>query len=498
VEGFLAPATFDSMNQQSYTFDEYRIGYVDNALVPINASLADIVTNIKNFPILASELDDTGRTQRAVDFVNSKGGGIIKFPLGTYTIGNITCYSNIHFIGEPGAVIKFKDNADGFNIGGCANNRFEGLEFDGSLQVTGSRKMINGTAPSKLRVKNCKLHHGFWGIYVNSVVDGIIEDCEGYNFTQWAFYIEGCDGFKYLNNRSHDNGYDGLKMAGTNTPNPLVNLKDIIVTGNVCWNNGSDGMDIAGNNIENVEVFGNIFHDNTLRGFDLKNVYQGSYIKNVRIYDNICKNNVDSGIGFQVTNVSGCVPSKINIYDNQVEHSVNTTGVGIRIEGFEDTCKVYDNHITNYQYGIRLIDSNKARIYKNILNSPNNGIWVELQNDTVSDSNIVEENEIYTPSGGSHCIYLNNSNVANTMSNTVIRKNKVSTGSGSYRINKINDTGTIMYMNEVGYASAIPTGRATQGEIWWNSNPAASGYIGWVAVTTSGSATFKGFGAISA
>jgi parallel beta-helix repeat protein len=100
VEGILAPATFDAMDQQSYTFDEYRIGYV-------HEQLSDIAYNTKNFPVQVPETDDTSRLQRAIDqaTANNKRLAIT----GNVTTGllNVTC----DLIGLPGHQITLKSGA---------------------------------------------------------------------------------------------------------------------------------------------------------------------------------------------------------------------------------------------------------------------------------------------------------------------------------------------------------------------------------------------------
>jgi hypothetical protein len=107
------------------------------------------------------------------------------------------------------------------------------------------------------------------------------------------------------------------------------------------------------------------------------------------------------------------------------------------------------------------------------------------------DGNRIYENDI---TSDTECMWISNINITNTE----IFKNKNKTNGTTYRILD-QGTGTIMYDNEAGTVNGVaPTGRATKGEIWKNINPAAGGYMGYVATTTSGSATFKGYGAISA
>jgi len=48
-------------------------------------------------------------------------------------------------------------------------------------------------------------------------------------------------------------------------------------------------------------------------------------------------------------------------------------------------------------------------------------------------------------------------------------------------------------------ATAAPTtGTHARGDITWNSEPSASGYVGWVCVTAGTPGTWKGFGVIQA
>lgn len=438
--------------------------------------------------------NDSTSISQAIVAANLSGGGKVFLPRGTYIIGDIdmTGCKNIYITGSPGTVIRIINSTDGFNLTNTDNIVFDGLEIDGTLQTTGTRYMIHGDGVSNSDIKNMVLHDGFHGVFLSNVTNVTVEKCTGFGFDQWPFYVAGCNRFYYLYNISHNNGYDGLKAAGLDTPNPANIMTNMEVIGNICYNNGRDGLDIAGNNLENIIVSDNIFTGNSLYGLECKVVYQGSYSRNIQIINNKLINNSDGGMNYQGHLLGATVTvSNIRIAGNQISSSTNS-GSGIRATGLTQTCEVCENAVNNNQYGIRLVDSDGTDVHHNkVLNSL--CCQIEVQSASTATGNRIHHNDFRTNLTSVTCINVSGASVQSTEVYWNINRN----GGATFRI---TDTGTstIMYMNEGGYATTTPTGRATKGEIWWNNSPDATEYMGWVAVTTGGSPTYKGFGAIQA
>lgn len=438
--------------------------------------------------------DDTAAVQAALDAAHAEGGGTVIFPSGVYRISSVTCYDEIRLKSMGGATLKIAKGAQGLTLDNARRVIIEGFRFDCSLQnspVGAEETCITGTNAQYVLIRDCELFGGVYGIWLHDAKNGCVERCHGHHFAQWPFAVTGCEGFRFDGNVAHDNGNDGLKFAGVNISSPPNLIKDIVVTNNLCYNNARDGLDIAGNNVENVEIYGNIFRDNTLQGIDCKIVYQGQYMRNVVIRDNLllfnqtgqmnCQNNIDT------------VQSSVVVYNNTVNSGaaspVYSYIYGIRIRGQGAGTKVYQNHINGCYFGIRVHDGNDAVISQNTIHAKNTGIFVELQTAVSMDGNCLEENDIHTKD--SFCIHVKNPGTTNT----VVRKNKMKTDANVYRT---ADTGTatVMYGNEIGYASSMPAGRATQGEIVWNTSPLAAGCMGWIASTTAEHAVFKPFSPI--
>jgi hypothetical protein len=474
--------SFNQNKKTSIQIDNQELRTELNAQLAENTKKTPWVA-VNQFPIISPEANDTGRIQRAVDSITN---GIVWFD-GLYTLGNITLKSNISLMATANTILSFVSGSTGFNIDNLTNISFYDFEMDGIQQGAGNVYMIKGNNVTNLVIERCHFKNGKNGVFISNVVNGRIEKCTGHDFTEWAFYVNGCDGFKYIGNVGY-NCFDGLKIAGNDAPNPITTIKNVEVANNYCYNNTRDGFDIASNNVENLSIHDNQFVGNTLNGIDCKIVYQGSYMRDVQIYGNQCLNNLNTQINIQ-TEITGVTTERVYVFNNNCLSPDITTTNGIRVQGLDKQCEIFDNKITKSLYGIRFVDSSKSEIHRNVIRDAARGVFGELQILSSVDANRIHSNDIISEN---ECILISNTSITNTE----IFRNKNKTKGTGYRINVIGSTGTIMYENEAGYSATAPTGRATQGEIWKNTNPIAGGYMGWVATTTSSSATFKGIGAI--
>jgi nitrous oxidase accessory protein NosD len=128
---------------------------------------------------------------------------------------------------------------------------------------------------------------------------------------------------------------------------------------------------------------------------------------------------------------------------------------GIRLDGQGPGSSVYHNDIRGCYFGIRVHDGDQAVVSRNTVDVKHTGIFVDLQTATGMDGNRVEDNDIKTEA--SHCIHIKNA----ATTNTLVRNNSMSTGANVYRIAD-TATGTVIYGNEFGHASAQPIGRAVR------------------------------------
>ncbi|WP_157336703.1 right-handed parallel beta-helix repeat-containing protein [Paenibacillus lutrae] len=432
----------------------------------------------------------TEAVQQIIDFLGEKGGTVF-FPYGIYLLGSITCRNDIRFECAPGTVIKFINNTNGFKVDNCSNITFSDFIFDGSLQTTGTRYMIKGSNASKVMIKRLRLSNGSYGIWLENITDGVILDCEGYGFRDWPFYIQGCNGFKYLRNKSFNNQYDGLKMGGLDLPNPKITIKNTEVAGNECYGNVRDGFDIAANNIENLIIHDNNFHDNLLQGIDCKVVYQSDYMRNIHIYANSCSVNHNQQINVQCDIVASAA-ERIVVGSNTLycASSNDPNSAGIRMYGMADNCRVHDNHISDAYNGVRISDSSNVTVENNIIRSGKFGIREDLVYLTQAANNVYQGNNVVV---SDNCFYKNDPRILNT----IVRSNRFTVTGTGYRVYVIGAESTSnCYNNDGGYSNSMPSGRATKGDVFFNTDVTNENCLGWIAMSTSPTAEYDIFGKI--
>lgn len=426
--------------------------------------------------------EHTKVVREALDELRGQGGGTLVIRAGLYRIREVRCPSDVRLIGEPGATVRLEDGARGLLLDSAERVRIEGLRFDGSGQQTGS--CINGANARDIEIERCEFAGGFLGVSLTGVTRGAIRYCRGSRFRRWPFLVTGCDGFEYIGNESHHNDYDGLKLAGVDRPHPPNRIRNVRVSGNVCFANRRDGFDLAGNDVENVQIYGNLFYDNVLQGMDVKTVYQSSYMRRVLVHDNQCLYNANGQMNCQNGIGSACA---IRVYDNEIVGHPSGDSYGIRFVGQGAGAVVARNTIGGVRCGIRLIDANEAEIRSNRIEAHEEGVWLELQRGDAMSGNVIADNDIR--SFAHACIRIGSDRITRS----VIRENRLRTVSGLLRI---VDSGaeTVMLRNEAGLAAAEPTGPATAGELFWNAKPQPGAPVGWIAVTTGETPEFRPIG----
>jgi hypothetical protein len=267
VEGFLAPATFDSMNQQSYTFDEYRIGYVNNALVPINEQLADSASKMQTesinvlFPPNKNEaaIADgvTFTTAQLNNLLSKYRGQKIFFPDGVYMIDNsLIVFDNTVIQLGKNAVVKFKAN-----MSRVSPNAWSGIHMFKNDLTNGLKniEIYGGMIDGQGTTQPTDMHRGFRF----EGVDGLkIHDVKIKEVAGWGLTHVACKNFHFYNIEFDQApyskyGYNSDGITGTSTDGVIENVFGYTGDDMVAFNAGNS-LFATKNDISNV-VIRNIF-----------------------------------------------------------------------------------------------------------------------------------------------------------------------------------------------------------------------------------------------
>lgn len=75
-----------------------------------------VMYNIVDFGAIADGATNSAPfVQKAIDACKANGGGVVYFPAGTYVMGSVHLYSNIHIVFEPGAKVLGSTNTKDFD-----------------------------------------------------------------------------------------------------------------------------------------------------------------------------------------------------------------------------------------------------------------------------------------------------------------------------------------------------------------------------------------------
>ena len=134
------PSEIDGLNLVNIGRDDLYARLVkDNTIEKIN-NLEKLFLSIDNFPKEEGETTDTERIQRAIDLLNSNGGGTLYFPKGNYILNDtIKLYPYISIIGD--------------NFG---NTRFDGDFNKPMFEITDKTQRNDGVL-----IKNINLHRAY-------------------------------------------------------------------------------------------------------------------------------------------------------------------------------------------------------------------------------------------------------------------------------------------------------------------------------------------------
>jgi hypothetical protein len=104
------------------------------------AAVAVSTVNVKDFSANGDgATDDTRAIQAAVDAASSAGGGIVRFPPGTYLTGQVSLKSNVWMVGVGWAsVLKLKNNGNNYVLATVGTDYFDNITV-ANLQVDGNK-----------------------------------------------------------------------------------------------------------------------------------------------------------------------------------------------------------------------------------------------------------------------------------------------------------------------------------------------------------------------
>lgn len=220
--------------------------------------------------------------QKALDFVNSQGGGTVYIKPGTYLISSVlTIYSNTQLIGlsNNGVIFDFQKKSIGLQTATNANwVRIQDITLQNSTSSTGTIQI--GLLISKVWVVSCVFKNNTVDIYTN-------------------------DDFDITIDRNISNNCGTFYQANTTTGRSLINNNTIYSPTSYAFLNCSNSV-LTGNNINTPasSVFRGDFSNSIIEGNSVSGTGKkfidftaGNY---VRVVNNFLNNNIISlsGVGY--------------------------------------------------------------------------------------------------------------------------------------------------------------------------------------------------------
>jgi parallel beta-helix repeat protein len=278
----------------------------------VKSQLSHIVTNVKSFGAKGDGVtNDTEAIQNAINYLNTKNGGTLFFPVGTYLSDTLIIQSNIEIKGENKwlSVIKLIDSPTG-----------------ALLECSGT----SATFKTNININNIHLKHrenysptGYKGTLVNSEYArwGTICDCVLSNISNYGIRLVETDS-------SSD-----TTRSWTISRNIIFNETTVIGSG-IFLGKASEYVDVVNNKVNGL-YFGIKIKDSA----------------NVKIVANTCSRNT---YGIHSDNSSSTINcGKFVIANNTCNHN-GDTGIYIKLCGNKDKGVIITGNalFLNYMYGI--------------------------------------------------------------------------------------------------------------------------------------------------
>jgi hypothetical protein len=489
-----------SQQEVNNTFNQMQ-NNIEEEFSKVNSQLSDIA-------IVLSGINDgediTNKLHLAID--NAISGSTIKIPKGTYLYNKSKVITKPINIISDGATLKTTtNNFDVFFSFQNINNFFiQGIIFDNNLK---GRTCIDVINCNDFEISKC-FFTGYSAEY-------------GYYHTDSAIRVSGSSKNVRIFNNTFVNWGSQYDNA-TETLNRCITINDtverVFIDNNV-FREVNQAIVTVG---KNVLITNNIFD-----GVKDNCVYGG--YKNMVISNNYIRNGYDEGLVVQGDNViiSNNVivdcPNKaiainnpiknLTIIGNIIDNSNITKGQFIYYRDFSITvenCLITDNqftqpnqvnnysyfafgHVTNLKFKDNVINAKFLNTQKIIQIAGNT--TGEIANNRfigVADSD-VSAFTVFVEAGYTYdVIYEDNEhiNCRGTQGGLILKNQIVQTNVGPYSQNRNK--------NSVVWSDSAPArGSWQKGDICYNTNPVAGGYLGWVCVSAGTPGTWKTFGVIS-
>ena len=205
------------------------------------------LADVKAFGAMGNGItDDTLAIQKAVDYVNSKGGGVVFFPTGTYVVTGVNINENITYQGEDNSIITRPAMMPKFNTSFTnARRPYVGLVDSKPLIV--KNLIFDGNSQNQGPYENYELEHSnllfLMGSKPGSSIGRLrtlVEDCLFRNGVSDGLALHDNLYATIYNIEADDVWRGGIVTGGTNL---TVDIKNYISRG--------DG-DLTGINFENT------------------------------------------------------------------------------------------------------------------------------------------------------------------------------------------------------------------------------------------------------
>jgi parallel beta-helix repeat protein len=282
--------------------------------------LAQITTQLSNFPIQVPETDDTARIGRMFAYAKANNMKAVLFPKGTYnqsTQLNLDGYSDLTVIGY-GATINFTSTAASangtiiaWNITNASNLIIEGLKINIQTHtLTQQYTGIQISSSHNVYLKKVNVQNAGWvGISVYDSIAGTsynidIDNC----IVEYCRYgISSNGNFVHIKNRTYVSNHwsqsteatsQGSLPVWSSTPTDSNYYDGIIIKGQywiiedcIITDNGQSGIYSGGTSYGLIK--GNTITNNWNKGVDMGAIRTAgvSSITNLTVENNICKDN---------------------------------------------------------------------------------------------------------------------------------------------------------------------------------------------------------------
>ncbi|MGG0788112.1 glycosyl hydrolase family 28-related protein [Peribacillus simplex] len=470
--------------------------------------------NVKKFGAKGDGVtDDTLAVKNAIKNVGPYS--TIYFPKGVYIINNLTINDSIHFIGVGGDVI-FKRTLNNIILSTTItvkNIELENITFDGdSIKKTGVSVSFHKLFIKKCTFKNCGIPGYKAGNMSNvdgmriSGIEADISNCLFNRNERDGLFGSAVETLRVSNCKFNDNGRFASANDGGNATKYFP--KNTIYMNNYVNNCGSGGLHVEGLNkstfYSKVVFVGNIIDNcggdswgfgwGIVAGINTEGTASGNIITNFNLNNNpsLSAFPISTKIGEWSINGNSfrkCKGIVINSNQSGVDYPLVITGNSFKDCG--TALNIYQHHNVVFTAN----RTEKMELH---------GLNVDFCDNTIINGNIIL-NSSDSSRGEFSGVYLSRATfptVTGNIINGMKQKYGIEIPEGTdttninFGLNHINSfvtawsniaegssQGYSINQKRIFYATTIPTtGKFLKGDIIYNTNPFASGKIGWICI----------------